>query len=169
MHRSQLCADPNRRRTSPPGQTARKVLRLLCIVFGTRSLRAAPRQRLLTSCVRQWPSSSRDCSSTLNGRQAPQMPAFVRVARNCPSLRVENCCRERQQDMEIARCVARPRARENYVEVWLATNVHRPRKSSASGLERASPAHSCDLCIGVVKSRSRNKKADKVVAVLRQA
>ena len=50
MHRSQLCADPNRRRTRPPGQTARKVLRLLCIVFGTRSLRAAPRQRLLISC-----------------------------------------------------------------------------------------------------------------------
>ena len=68
-----------------------------------------------------------------------------------PTLRVENCCRERQQDMEIARCVARPRARENYVEVWLAANGHRPRKSAASRLERSSSAHSCNLCIGVVE------------------
>ena len=57
--------------------------------------------------------------------------------------------------MEIARCVARPRTRENYVEVWLATNVHRPRKSSATGLARSSSAHSCDLCLGVARCRSQ--------------
>ena len=83
-------------------------------------------------------------------RSARPTNAGVRASRSqLPPLRVENCCRERQQDMEIARCVARPRARENYVEVWLATNVHRPRKSSATGLERSSSAHSCNLCIRV--------------------
>ena len=88
-------------------------------------------------------------------RSAGPTNAGVRASRSqLPPLRVENCCRERQQEMEIARCVARPRARENYVEVWLAANGHRPRKSAASRLERSSSAHSCDLCIGVAMQSS---------------
>lgn len=66
-----------------------------------------------------------------------------------PPITVGNCRRERSQDMETTRCDARPRARENYGEVWLAMYSHRPRKSSAMGLERSSSAHSCHLCIGV--------------------
>ena len=159
MRRSQLCADPNRRHANPSGQTACMVLRLRCIVLGTRSLGPAPRQRLVISCVRRWPSSSRDCSSALNSRRAPQTLALERVDRNCQPSGSRTACRERQQDMEIARCVARPCARENYVEVWLATNGHSPRKSSATRLERSSSAHSCDLCIGVGSDPSQPTKA----------
>ena len=86
-------------------------------------------------------------------RSAGPTNAGVRASRSqLPPLRVENCCRERHQEMEIARCVARPRARENYVEVWLTTKVRRPRMSSATRLERSSSAHSCNLCIGVASS-----------------
>ena len=152
MHRSQLCADPNRRHANPSGQTACMVLRLLCIVLGTRSLRPAPRQRLVISCVRRWPSSSRDCSSALNSRRAPQTLALERVDRNCQPSGSRTAVASDNR-MEIARCVPRPRARENYVEVWLAMYSYRPRKSSAMGLERSSSAHSCHLWLGVAMER----------------
>ena len=127
MHMSQLCADPNRRRTNPLGQTA-------CI--GVTTALHSFRHQEPSSCpvpatgdfvceamaefVARWLISLEQSAGPTN--------AGVRASRSQLSrLRVEKFCLERQQDMEIARCVESPRARENYVEVWLATKGHRPR------------------------------------------
>ena len=159
MHRSQLCADPNRRRTNPLGQTACMVLRLLCIDFGTRSLRPAQRQRLVISCVRRWPSSSRDCLSALNSRQAPQMLAFERVDRNChPSGSRTSVSSNNRTWRSHAASRALVRAKTMSRSGW-------PR----TGTGRASSAHSCDLCIGVVAlNRWRGSRPSTAVGAFRE-
>jgi len=149
MRRSQLCADRDSGCTIPPMRTARKAQRLLRIVFGAMSIRVVRCQRLLISCAPRWPSSSRDCSSTWKSRKAPQMLAFLRADRSRRRHRIDDCCGEGQQVMEIAHCVARPPVCENYVKVCLTARGHGPRNSSITGPERSSSAHSCDLRIGV--------------------
>ena len=136
MHRSQLCADWDSGCTIPPMRTPGKARQLLRIVFGVMSVRVARCQCLLISCALRGPSSSLDCSSTWNSRKAPQMLAFLRADRSRRPYGFDDCCGERQQAMETARCVARPPVCENYVKVSLTALGHGPRNSSITRPER---------------------------------
>ena len=106
MHRSQLCAARDSGCAISPMRTARTAQQLLRIVFYATSIRAARYWRLLISGAPRGPSSSRACSSTRNSRKAPQMPALLRADRRRLRHRIDRCCRERQQVMEIAHCVS---------------------------------------------------------------
>ena len=92
------------------------------------------------------------------------MLAFLRADRSRRHHGIDDFCRERQQAMEIARCVARPPVCENYVKVWLTALWHRPRNSSITGPKRSPSAHSCDLRIGSVCRRSPQAVYDSSLA-----
>ena len=149
MHRSQLCADRVSGRMIFPMRMAREARQLIRIVLGAMSIRVAPCQRLVIPCAVRRPRSSRDCAATRNGREAPQTLALSRADRSRRRHRFEDHSRERQLAMEIAHCVARPPACKNYVEFGSTAVGPEPRNSSITTPECSSPAHSCDLCIGV--------------------
>ena len=149
MHRPQLCADRDSVRAISPMRMARKARLLLRIVLSSMRIRVARCRRLLIPSAVRRPSSSRDCESTLNSREAPQTRALSRAARSLRRHRFDDDCGERELAAVIAHCVARPPGCENYAEVRLTALEPEPRNFSITTPERSSSAHSCDLCIGV--------------------
>ena len=153
MHRSQLCADRVSGRTISPMRMARETRQLLRIVSGAMSIRFARCQRVVIPCAVRRPRSSLDFAATRNSREAPQTLALLRAHHGRRRHRFDGHPRDLQLATEIAHCVARAPTCKNYVEVRLTELGSEPRNSSISASERSSPAHSCDLCIGVVNGQ----------------
>ena len=171
MRRSQQCAVPVSGRTISPLRMAREARQLVRIVSGAMSIRFARCQRVVILCAVRRPRSSLDFAATWNSREAPQTLALSRADHGRRRKKFDDHPRDLQLATEIDHCVARAPACKNYVEVRLIALGSEPRNSSISASERSSPAHSCDLCIGVGMVRSSPRRpviqpsADPVVAV----